>query len=60
MASIPTNRLHVGEMAIQLDLWSPGISTEPRYSFAVIDIQKKKAKNGPFAIFIVPQGRYSD
>ena len=34
--------------------------SEPRYSMAVVDIQPSLAKNGKFAIFIVPQGNMLD
>ena len=49
--------MNVGETAVQLDLWSPSVPTEPRYTLSVVDQHKRKAKNGPFAVFIVPQGR---
>ena len=49
--------LHIGEDPIQMDLWSSSVSSEPRYTLSVIDLHKRKGKNGPFAIFIVPQGR---
>ena len=50
--------LHVGEDALQMDLWSSSVSSDPRYTLSVVDLHKRKGKNGPFAIFIVPQGRY--
>ena len=50
--------LHVGEDPVQMDLWSSSVSSEPRYTLSVVDLHKRKGKNGPFAIFIVPQGRY--
>lgn len=34
--------------------------SEPRYSMAIVDIQPSLAKNGKFAIFIVPQGNVLD
>lgn len=34
--------------------------SEPRYSMAIVDIQPSLAKNGKFAIFIVPQGNMLD
>lgn len=34
--------------------------SEPRYSMAIVDIQPSLAKNGKFAIFIVPQGRETE
>ncbi len=40
-----------------MDLWSPSVPTVPRYTLAIVDLPKRKAKNGPFAIFLVPQGR---
>ena len=44
---------------MQLQLWSKNAACEePRYTFTVIDIHKSNAKNGQFAIFIVPQGKY--
>ena len=55
--SLPSS-LHVGEDPVQMDLWSPSVHSEPRYTLSVIDLHKRKGKNGPFAIFIVPQGRY--
>lgn len=50
-------RLHIGETAFQMDLWLPSVLTAPRYTLSVVDLHKRKAKNGPFAVFIVPQGR---
>lgn len=34
--------------------------SEPRYSLTTVDIQPSLAKNGKFAIFIVPQGRETE
>ena len=58
MTTILYCRLHAGEMVLQLDLWSPSVKQdEPRYSLAVVDAPRSEAKRGPFAIFVVPQGR---
>ena len=43
-----------------MDFWSPSVPSEPRYTLSVVDLHKRKGKNGPFAIFIVPQGRYDE
>ena len=48
----------MGEPCFHVDLWVKGGPLEPRYTLAVVDQPKKKAKNGPFAVFIAPQGRY--
>ena len=56
----PSQSLHPGEPAVQLDLWSSSVTVEPRFSLFVVDTPKRKAKNGPFAIFIAPQGRWGD
>ena len=57
---IPSQSLHPGEPAVQLDLWSSSVTAEPRFSLFVVDTPRRKAKNGPFAIFIAPQGRWGD
>ena len=31
--------------------------SDPRYSMTTVDLQHSSAKNGKFAIFIVPQGK---
>ena len=46
------------EEQIKLDLWSPSSLIEPRYTLRVVDQSKKNATNGPFAVFLVPQGRF--
>ena len=60
-------KMHPGE-SFTLELWATeganviteeqeSITThEPRYTLSVLDILHAKAKNGKFAIFIVPQG----
>eukprot|EP00118_Oscarella_pearsei_P016535 m.158478 g.158478 ORF g.158478 m.158478 type:complete len:692 (+) comp38743_c0_seq11:626-2701(+) len=49
---------------VMLSLWSPGGKGSEkevlRYSLCVIDIPPSKAKNGKYAIFIVPQGRETE
>lgn len=52
-----SHSLHPGDPSVQVQLWSDATSEEARYTFTIIDIHKSRAKNGPFAIFIVPQGR---
>lgn len=47
--------LHPGE-STQIDLWTTE-SKEPKYTLTIVDQVKGKAKNGQFAIFIVPHGR---
>lgn len=45
---------------IKVDLWSQDKSlNEPRYSLYVIDVKPSKLKkpSGPFAVFIIPNGR---
>ena len=49
--------LHPGEPAVQVQLWSEEVSDLPRYTFSVVDLHKTRAKSGPFALFLVPQGR---
>ena len=49
--------LHPGDAGLQVQLWLEGKSDEPRYTFTIIDLHKSRARNGPFAVFIVPQGR---
>lgn len=39
---------------------SPKQRSEPCYSMTVVDIKQSLAKNGKFAIFIVPQGRETE
>ena len=45
---------------VNVDLYltsgSPRQRSGPRYAMTVVDIQQSSAKNGKFAIFIVPQG----
>uniref|UniRef100_A0A1X7V9F0 Methyltransferase domain-containing protein n=1 Tax=Amphimedon queenslandica TaxID=400682 RepID=A0A1X7V9F0_AMPQE len=52
---------HLGSMHMEeqvcLDLWSGSNNIEPRFTLRVVDLPKKKALNGQFAIFLVPQGR---
>ena len=45
------------EDQVKLELWSEQNVTEPRYTLRIVDQPKKKAVNGQFAIFLVPQGR---
>ena len=40
-----------------MDLWSSVNSDEPRYTLRTVDLPRRKATNGLFAIFLVPQGR---
>ena len=47
--------VHPGE-STQIDLWTTE-SKEPKYTLTVIDQTRANAKNGQFAIFIVPHGR---
>jgi len=47
--------VHPGE-STQMDLWTAE-SKEPKYTLTIVDQAKGKAKNGQFAIFIVPHGR---
>jgi hypothetical protein len=49
--------VHPEDPGIRVQYWSEKVPGVPRYTFTVVDIQKSKAKNGLFAIFIVPQGR---
>ena len=50
--------LHPGDPAIQVQMWSDTVDEGPRYTFTIVDLHKRvRAKNGPFAIFIVPHGR---
>ena len=51
------NSLHLDEQ-ITVDLWSTDNSVEPRYTLRIVDLPRRKATNGLFAIFLVPQGRY--
>jgi len=48
--------VHPGE-STQINLWTTE-SKEPKYTLTIIDQVKGKAKNGQFAVFIVPHGRY--
>ena len=48
--------MHMEEQ-VCLDLWSDSNNIEPRFTLRVVDLPKKKATNGQFAIFLVPQGR---
>lgn len=50
-------RLHPDDPGVQVHLWSEAVTEQPRYTFTTVDLHKTRAKNGPFAIFIVPQGR---
>ena len=47
---------------VMVDLYSASGSQKqrnnPRYSMTVVDLQHSSAKNGRFAIFIVPQGEF--
>jgi len=47
--------VHPGE-STQIDLWTTE-GKDPKYSLSIVDQSKGKAKNGQFAIFIVPHGR---
>ena len=49
--------MHVDQQ-VCVDLWSEDNTVEPRFTLRVVDLPKKKATNGPFAIFLVPQGRF--
>ena len=49
--------MHVDQQ-VCVDLWSEDNTVEPRFTLRVVDLPKKKAINGPFAIFLVPQGRF--
>ena len=40
-----------------MDLWLSVNSDEPRYTLRTVDLPQRKATNGLFAIFLVPQGR---
>ena len=55
--SLPLCSMHPEDPGIRVQYWSEKVPGVPRYTFTVVDIQKSKAKNGLFAIFIVPQGR---
>ena len=55
--SLPLCRVHPEEPGMRVQYWSEKVPDVPRYTFIVVDVPKSKAKNGLFAIFIVPQGR---
>ena len=57
-----SEKCHPGQH-LKVDLYSASGSakqrSDPRYSMTAVDIQHSLAKNGKFAIFIVPQGTTS-